>query len=145
MVTVDPRGMVTFRFTCPNARHLYLVGDFNHWDRRARPMERDARGAWVARMWLEPGTYQFKYISEEGWWYNDHAAFGLQRSPFGWNSTVVVGSAADRRLSLLPPYRRERARAAARAERTPPAAAAAHRSGARPLEALRAVLPCLLQ
>ena len=143
MVTVDRSGLTTFRFTCPRAGRLCLVGDFNNWDRTARPMQRAGEGVWTARMWLAGGTYQFKYYADTGLWYNDHAAFGLAHGPFGWNSTVVIPSAEHHAQSLLPPYRRPplpKRRPRNRAGRIPPSPA-----DALSVEQLRAILPAVLQ
>jgi 1,4-alpha-glucan branching enzyme len=141
MVTVGRGGQVTFRFNCRTAEQLYVVGDFNGWDRqRGGSMQREAEGHWMARMWLEPGTYHFKYVTNDGRWFNDHAAFGLARGPFGWNSTVVVDSPENRHLALLPPYRRTAARRRPPVLRQPKRPAAA---GSQPvtIETLRAILP----
>jgi hypothetical protein len=140
MVTVERSGLTIFRFTCRSAKQLFLAGDFNRWDPAARPMDADAEGAWVARLFLAPGEYQFKYRADDGRWFNDHAAFGMARGPFGWNSTVVVASDAQRDLVLLPPYRR----AAAIARSGPPARRTAPGPGeAMTLEQLRAILPAV--
>lgn len=42
----EPDGTIRYREWAPAARGLFLVGDFNGWDRRAHPMERDAYGVW---------------------------------------------------------------------------------------------------
>ena len=142
MVTAALSGLTTFRFTCRGVRQLYLVGDFNDWDKTSRPMQREGDGVWAARMWLAAGTYQFKYCSDDDRWFNDHAAFGIARGPFGWNSTVVVSSVEHRELSLLPPYRRAAAKdlIRLRARRKPPTP-----SEAMTFEQLQAILPAAVK
>lgn len=39
-------GLVTYREWAPGAKALSLIGDFNGWDRRTHPLERDAFGTW---------------------------------------------------------------------------------------------------
>lgn len=39
-------GEWTYREWAPAARGLYLIGDFNGWDRSAHPLTRDKRGVW---------------------------------------------------------------------------------------------------
>ena len=43
--TGDARG-VWYREWAPSARALFLIGDFNGWDRAAHPMQRDDWGVW---------------------------------------------------------------------------------------------------
>ena len=39
-------GEWVYREWAPGARALYLIGDFNFWNREANPMQRDANGVW---------------------------------------------------------------------------------------------------
>ncbi len=39
-----------YREWAPGARELYLIGDFNRWDRRATPMQRNREGVWEVRL-----------------------------------------------------------------------------------------------
>jgi 1,4-alpha-glucan branching enzyme len=83
-------GDVEFCFLRPEARGVFLCGDFNSWNRTALPMTRMDGGWWKCRLRLAAGTYQFKYLADSEW-YPDYAAFGLERGPFGtWNSVVLV-------------------------------------------------------
>ena len=43
-------GEWVYREWAPGARALYLVGDFNFWNREANPMQRDANGVWEIRL-----------------------------------------------------------------------------------------------
>jgi 1,4-alpha-glucan branching enzyme len=94
MVIQGTDGSVEFRFFRPDAREVYLAGDFNNWGRTDLRMERDAQGWWRLEATLPPGFYQFQYIAD-GQWYPDYAAFGLERGPFGWNSVVKVSPAVE--------------------------------------------------
>ena len=37
---------VRFEFPSPEAKEVYLVGDFNHWDTHANKMKKDKNGIW---------------------------------------------------------------------------------------------------
>ncbi len=43
-------GEWVYREWAPGARALYLIGDFNFWNREASPMSRDANGVWELRL-----------------------------------------------------------------------------------------------
>jgi len=95
MVTQTRGTEVVFRFFRPQARKVYLVGDFNGWNRSAMPMTRTEHGEWIYRLELPEGTYQFKYLAD-GEWFLDYAAFGVERGPYGWNSVLVIDAPASR-------------------------------------------------
>ncbi|NLX23914.1 MAG: hypothetical protein GXY55_19855 [Phycisphaerae bacterium] len=89
MVTKKQGGRVEFRFCRPNARRVFLAGDFNGWNPSVTPMTRTASGEWVHELELGEGVYQFKYLADDAW-FLDYAAFGIEQGPFGWNSVIVV-------------------------------------------------------
>ena len=43
-------GEWVYREWAPGARQLYLIGDFNFWNREANPMQRGADGVWEIRL-----------------------------------------------------------------------------------------------
>ncbi len=43
-------GEWVYREWAPGARAMYLIGDFNFWNREANPMTRDANGVWELRL-----------------------------------------------------------------------------------------------
>jgi len=89
MVTREVNGKTEFRFFRPDAREVYLVGEFNGWHPSVLPMVRQDDGHWVCHLRLPDGVYQFRYLAD-GTWYNDYAAFGLQQSPLACNSVTWV-------------------------------------------------------
>ncbi len=80
---------VTFEYFDPSAAVVTLVGDFNKWDLKARPLKRDAGGLWKGTVRLEPGTYQYKFVVNGERWeedplnlhrvYNEHGTFNSLR------------------------------------------------------------------
>jgi len=62
---------VTFEYFDPSATVVTLVGDFNKWDLKARPLKRDAGRLWKVTVRLEPGIYQYKFVVNGERWEED--------------------------------------------------------------------------
>ena len=58
---------VSFSFHSPEAKQVYLVGEFNHWDSHAIPMRIGKEGEWKATLQLHPGRYEYKYLADDVW------------------------------------------------------------------------------
>ena len=70
---------------------IYLVGDFNGWDSRSHPFERDRQGQWFVSLDLELGrAYQFRYLREGGSWMGEMQADAYVPNPSGQDNLVVV-------------------------------------------------------
>jgi 1,4-alpha-glucan branching enzyme len=93
MINRNAQGDVEFRYYHPNARHVYLVGDFNDWNSSVTPMTRTSGGEWVAILSLADGMYEYKYLVD-GKWYLDDAAAGVEEVPFGTNCILVLNQSA---------------------------------------------------
>jgi 1,4-alpha-glucan branching enzyme len=61
---------VTFQLKAPEAKKVFLAGDFTNWHLSARPLKRKPDGTWHTQILLEPGRYQYKFIVD-GQWQND--------------------------------------------------------------------------
>jgi 1,4-alpha-glucan branching enzyme len=87
-----PIARVTF--TLPNsmwADTVYLVGDFNDWDRTSHPFQRDREGRWTLTVDLETGrAYQFRYLRDGRDWMNDSEADAYVHNRYGSDNFVVV-------------------------------------------------------
>ena len=82
---------VTFQIQDHHQGRMYLAGDFNRWNAHALPMCEVQPGMWEATLILDPGSYEFRYLHEDGRWTTDFAAFGVKRNHYGdWNSIVHV-------------------------------------------------------
>jgi 1,4-alpha-glucan branching enzyme len=83
---------VSVTFTMTNAglggRRLTVVGDFNGWDPGANPMEHHD-GSYTATIALERGRYRFRYLSEDGSWFNDDAADAYEDNEHGGHDSVL--------------------------------------------------------
>jgi 1,4-alpha-glucan branching enzyme len=77
-------------FVCdikPDAREVYLVGDFNDWDPRADRMVK-RKGLFQKLLQLEPGEYQYKFLVD-GQWHADPSAMTQVPNAFGTLNSVV--------------------------------------------------------
>ena len=90
MVAVK-NDIAEFSFFRPQAKMVYLVGDFNGWKADQLPLVRGADGCWRGLVRLPKGDFRFRYVAD-GQWFVDYAAFGLWQGPFGPDSVVrIVG------------------------------------------------------
>ncbi len=60
-------GVVRFVYVDATANTVHLVGDFNGWIPTATPLDREADGTWVAQVFLDPGTYEYKFFVDGAW------------------------------------------------------------------------------
>ena len=77
--TVKP---VNFVCRAPEARQVYLSGDFNAWDAAVHPMQRQPDGAWVAQVTLHHGHHCYRFVVD-GKPVLDPMASGVARDPKG--------------------------------------------------------------
>lgn len=66
-----------------------VVGDFNDWDPTATPLrpEGNLRSATVTLP--AGGRYAFRYLAEDGRWFNDEDADDYQQNDFGGDDCVL--------------------------------------------------------
>jgi 1,4-alpha-glucan branching enzyme len=77
-----------FQLISPEAKAVYLAGDFNEWDIKATPMEKDSSGCWQAEVDLAPGVYEYRYYVD-GAWQDDPEAPSSVPNPFGSRNCVL--------------------------------------------------------
>jgi len=58
---------VEFTFLAPDARKVFLAGEFNIWDTQSLPMKKDKNGIWKTEIKLSPGRYQYKFYADNVW------------------------------------------------------------------------------
>ena len=96
--TNKPRSAHDTVFKCelkPEAKEVYLVGEFNNWDPKSDRMTKK-QGAFHKMIRLAPGEYQYKFLID-GQWYCDPAAPTQVPNAFGTtNSVVRVEEAIDK-------------------------------------------------
>jgi 1,4-alpha-glucan branching enzyme len=93
--TTAPRAadavLVTFTVSAVEKpeTQISVVGDFNGWNPLATPMDRRDSGH-TATVCLEPGRrYKFRYLTEDGRWFNDEAADAYEPNEHGGLDGVV--------------------------------------------------------
>jgi 1,4-alpha-glucan branching enzyme len=82
---------ITFILTGhPDAKQVYLAGDFNHWAPKKQRMSKYRDGSFRAKLALKPGAYQYKFVAD-GIWLNDPEAREQVKNAFGTvNSQIRV-------------------------------------------------------
>ena len=80
---------VPFEFTAPDARDVYLAGDFNNWDTSASLMKKDKKGIWKATVSLKPGRYEYRFLVD-GSWENDPSCCNCVPNEFGSQNCVRI-------------------------------------------------------
>jgi 1,4-alpha-glucan branching enzyme len=74
-----------------DAEGVFLVGDFNDWDRASHPMKRLKDGGFSLEMELPLGLdCQFRYMTDTGVWFNDPAADAYVPCSFAGEENSLV-------------------------------------------------------
>jgi len=79
----------TFAISAPQARDVYIVGDFNHWK-----MNDDSRlsktegGGWAKDVELPAGRYRYKFVVD-GEWLLDSRNAEKEQNPFGTFDSII--------------------------------------------------------
>lgn len=84
----EPEGFIKFHYYAPEAREIYLSGDFNQWDPGLTPMKKGKNGVWKAKIKLPPGRYEYKFF-RDGQWVQDDPEAERVPNPFGTENLVV--------------------------------------------------------
>jgi 1,4-alpha-glucan branching enzyme len=72
-------------------RTVYLVGDFNNWNRTAKPMKTLKNGTFYASISLVPNReYHFRCLLDGQRWENDWTADKYVPNDYGTENSVVV-------------------------------------------------------
>lgn len=87
-----PLATLHLALVAPEAREVFVAGDFNGWNPRSTPLHKDAQGVWRAHIRVSPGPHEYRLIVD-GQWQNDPHAAASVLNPFGGsNSLVQVGA-----------------------------------------------------
>ncbi|OGP71108.1 MAG: hypothetical protein A2W09_08230 [Deltaproteobacteria bacterium RBG_16_50_11] len=73
---------VQFEFSAPEAREVFIAGEFNHWDVRATPLKKEKSGIWKITLPMTPGRYEYRFLTD-GKWENDPSCSGCVPNKFG--------------------------------------------------------------
>jgi 1,4-alpha-glucan branching enzyme len=87
-VRVRPKK-VHFEFFAPEAREVFVAGEFNNWDERANPLKKDKNGLWKLTLPLTLGRYEYRFLTD-GKWANDPSCSGCVPNKFGSENCLRV-------------------------------------------------------
>lgn len=74
---------------CVWADRVYLVGDFNGWDRRQTPLQQDRHGIWRTELDLPYGNcFEFRYLVDNRWLTDCHSD-GVKTNIYGTQNSIV--------------------------------------------------------
>jgi hypothetical protein len=84
---------VSFSVTAPQAKEVYLVGDFNNWKIEPRFRMQQENGAWKKKVELTSGRHYYRFVID-GSWTEDTSNPHKQVNSFGWADSVIEVAAA---------------------------------------------------
>ena len=80
-----------FSLDAPQAKRVFLSGDFNKWSTSSHPLKKDREGRWRILVDLDPGQHQYRFFVD-GEWQNDPDCRSFADNPFGTrNCLKIVG------------------------------------------------------
>lgn len=83
---------VTFSFPEQSAKNVYVVGDFNGWDKRALPMKKGKAGFSTSIELDADKDYQYRFLVDGERWENDESPDGLVAGPYADCQNCVVST-----------------------------------------------------
>lgn len=82
---------IEFTLHAPNAKEVFVAGDFNDWNSTQYPMRKFKDGIWKKSMKLKPGRFEYKFVVDGDWW-TDPQNPERQATPFGAENSIVTVS-----------------------------------------------------
>lgn len=97
-----PLQKVEFVFSGIESRQVFLCGDFNSWDSRSLPLEKNQQGEWEAVVSLAPGRYEFKALGDGAWIESSGCKIRLEGTDFTLSlpTESVFNSLGTRNLAV---------------------------------------------
>lgn len=86
--TVKP---VNFICLAPQAKQVFVMGDFNQWNETSHPMQRNVDGSWHVSVPLGHGGQHYQFVVD-GVRTNDPRAQGLVRNAAGEKVSMLLVS-----------------------------------------------------
>ncbi|MCX5801612.1 MAG: hypothetical protein NTX17_09530 [Candidatus Eisenbacteria bacterium] len=80
---------IEFQFYAPDAKAVYLSGEFNDWAPEADLMTKDEDGIFRLTKRLSPRRYEYKFVID-GTWKEDPANPAKAPDPYGGSNSVIV-------------------------------------------------------
>jgi len=83
---------VNFICSATQAQAVSLVGDFNRWNPRAHPMQRQPDGAWLVKVELKHGHHRYAFLVDGQHLVLDPQAMGITRNDQNERVSLVAVS-----------------------------------------------------
>ena len=81
-------SLYNFTLYDPEARTVYVVGDFNGWNAYSHPLKKDSKGKWKLTLSLTPGRYEYLFLVDDQW-KSDPRCTNLTPNIFGGENCVL--------------------------------------------------------
>ncbi len=79
---------VLFTYDAPNAENVYIAGSFNDWNASKDKLTKNKEGIWEIILKLSPGKYQYKFVVD-GNWYFDQDNPDTEDDGYGGANSVI--------------------------------------------------------
>lgn len=79
---------ITFAIAAPEAKDVFLAGDFNNWDYSSTRLSRSKDKSWKTELVLRPGRYEYKFVVD-GNWISDPSNTNSSLNSFGTENSVI--------------------------------------------------------
>ena len=81
---------VQFQIDAPEAREVFLAGDFNEWDGESIRLKKKRgkhKGRFATELALEPGRFEYKFLIDGDWVCDPDK--GRVKNPFGTDNSLI--------------------------------------------------------
>jgi 1,4-alpha-glucan branching enzyme len=85
-------GQISLELVKPEAKQVYVAGDFNGWTPEKTPLMRKPDGRWVGDLKVNPGRHEYLFVVD-GQWVPDPNAKEAVQNPFGGLNSILTVSA----------------------------------------------------
>jgi len=79
---------VVFSLFAPEAKNVYLVGEFNQWQMDESSRMEQRNGTWTKKLALAPGKYRYRFVIDNTW-QEDPANPLKESNPFGGLDSLI--------------------------------------------------------
>jgi len=79
---------IEFTVMAPEAREVFLVGDFNGWQAEGFQMRKFKDGICRKKVQLKPGRYEYLFLVDGDWW-TDPQNDACCPNPFGMENSII--------------------------------------------------------
>lgn len=84
------RRNILFQYRNSRPQTVYIVGNFNHWDPQANPLNKGENNVWKITLSLEPGEYYYKFLVDNHPLTDPNNPNSVDDGQGGKNSVLIV-------------------------------------------------------